>query len=284
MQVPVHVQARIEADVKKYVKMAEVHFGRSYPRIHIRYDVRGTTAGYAEGSNVVRFNPVLLMENLEDYITRTVPHEVAHCIDDANGDNKRPKQSTNDFLRMVNSGKRIRRAKRSVHGPTWKHIMHVFRIDDDSRCHQYDVTNSRVKTKAKFEYKCGTCTKSILVSSVIHNRLQRGREYWCKKCGRGSKLNYVQSLGMRTFQDAEKVRDARQQGWNQAMQKLGATTFPTKTATPIPQPEIVSQMDRARECYNTYRGVSRKEMIDIFVQRLGMKATTASTYYNSLKD
>lgn len=276
MIVPANIRTRIEADVKKYVAMAEKHFRRTYPAIRIQYDVRGTVAGYAEGSTLVRFNPVLLMENLEDYLARTVPHEVAHCIDSANGDNSRP------AWHMRNG----RRLKRSIHGPTWQRIMQVLGVDDITRCHSYDTTNARTKTKRKFEYKCTSCTKSLFVSSVLHNRILQGREYWCRKCGRGhGKLQYVQNLGQRTYEDARKVSEARQQGMNQAMQKLGAAVYPQQVAPPpAAPPQAQSMMDRARECYKTYRGVSRQEMIDIFVRRLGMKATTASTYYNSLKD
>lgn len=257
MNVPYQIQSRIHAEVDRYVCMANKHFNRVYTVPTIRYDVRGTTAGYASGATLVRFNPILLMENLETFIARTVPHEVAHCIDAANGDNHR--KSWDVFS--------LRRGKRSIHGPSWQHIMKVFGVDDSTRCHSYDVSNARVKTKSKFEYKCACCNKSYFVSSVLHNKMRMGQERWCRVGGRTrGQLRYIGGLGKVDYTEARKI----------AASRARSEIVPVSSFKPQSSAEI------AKAIWTQNGMCSRATFISIAKSR-GLKEATASTYYANLK-
>ena len=60
---------------------AECRLNRAFSRPHINFKQRGKAAGSARlQTNELRFNPVLLQENQQHFITHTVPHEVAHLL------------------------------------------------------------------------------------------------------------------------------------------------------------------------------------------------------------
>lgn len=274
MYVPPAVKERVAKKVNECVNKSNLHFGRTYPVPPIHYDVRGTTGGYHQDGEV-HYNPTLLMENVDQYLERTVPHEVAHHIDTLNGDNARPQ---NDVYRMLNAamtGRRSRRAKRSIHGPSWQHICRIMGMTDIKRCHQYDVTNAQVKVKNKFEYKCGGCSQAIFMSSVRHNKFRKGRStYWCSKCGRDrGTLTLVRNLGQKTHGELLAMRNAR----------VAASAQPNPVAPGAPTVAPgTSNMDRARKMYGMYshlgRGVTIRKMVEC-----GIKDTTASTYYQNFR-
>ena len=60
------------------------HFGLKAPQAEIRFDLRGRGAGQvrrqAVGVWLVRYNPALLGRHGEEFLARTVPHEVAHIM------------------------------------------------------------------------------------------------------------------------------------------------------------------------------------------------------------
>ncbi len=166
MKIPLHIEQRIFEIVHECVKKASAHFNKGYVVPEIRFDVRGRRGGYAQRDRLINFNPILLMENQEEYFNQVVPHEVAHCIDYANG------------------------RGRSIHGPSWKAIMRLFGCEPD-RCHNMDTSNAAIYTRAKFEYKCTGCDRLYLVSSVRHGRQQQYNItnpgvsfYHCMTCGR----------------------------------------------------------------------------------------------------
>lgn len=140
---------------------AAEHYGISPPQVEIRFDLRGQSAGMAShgaaSGLVIRYNPLLLRENGEDFLRRTVPHEVAHLI-----------------TRLV-FGLRCR-----PHGEEWREVMAFFGADP-SRCHNYDTSRARTRTLTQYPYACG-CRDHAL-SSIRHNRARRGQRYLCRSCG-----------------------------------------------------------------------------------------------------
>lgn len=270
MYVPPAVKERVAKKVNECINKSNLHFGRTYSVPPIHYDVRGTTGGYHQDGEV-HYNPTLLMENVEQYLERTVPHEVAHHIDTLNGDNARPDNGY-AYLVLTSSGRRPRRSKRSIHGPSWKHICRIMGMTDIARCHQYDVTNAQVKVKNKFEYNCNGCKKAVFMSSVRHNKFRKGRTtYWCSRCGRQrGTLTLVGNLGQKTHAQLIAIRDAR-------------TAQPKPVAPVAPGGTIgTNNIDRARKMYGMYshlgRGVTIRKMVEC-----GIKDTTASTYYQNFK-
>lgn len=128
----------------------------------IKFDLRGRTAGQAfYKENRLRFNMVLLKENGDRFINRTVPHECAHLITRAVFGNSRKIKS---------------------HGKEWKYVMHKLGVEDSTRCHSYDTTNSRVSRKKRYPYRCGC--QDYNLTSIRHNRIRKGKVYRCKYCGK----------------------------------------------------------------------------------------------------
>ena len=153
---------RVEEKMLECISKAEESFGRDFPMIPVRYDLKGRCAGQfctRYGSSYLRVNTVLLTENVEHYIAQTIPHEVAHYIN----------RVTSPFA--------------SAHGNEWKNIMTRIMGVRADRCHSYDTSNARQgsKTTKRFTYKCGCKTHEL--STVRHNRIvRRGTVYTCKKC------------------------------------------------------------------------------------------------------
>jgi SprT protein len=143
------------------IRQAERHYAIAIPPVEIRFDLRGTAAGMVlfphRNPPVIRYNPILLQHNQQDFLTQTLPHEVAHLI-----------------ARTLH-GKAIR-----PHGHEWKTIMQFFGADS-LRCHNYATENIPVKKLRRFAYACG-CQQHQL-TTIRHNRIKKGLTYRCRQCG-----------------------------------------------------------------------------------------------------
>lgn len=122
--------------------------------IQIWFDLKGTAAGKAcYGKNAIRYNTALAYANLDTFMARTVPHEVAHFIAYYLGDRG--------------------------HGRTWKRVMVMLGVRDISRCHSYDTSEVR-KDKGYIQYHC-SC-RDHLISPTLHRKIRWGQKRWCRKC------------------------------------------------------------------------------------------------------
>jgi SprT protein len=151
---------RTEACTRKLLNRAERHFERPMPQAIIRFDLRGRSAGmvrFAAGCTPeIRYNPQLLAENEEQFLARTVPHEVAHLV-----------------VREL-FGAAVR-----PHGGEWKAVMGFFGADP-SRCHDFDVSRSQVRRLPRFLYRCGCRCHEL--TSIRHRRIRNGQSYLCRAC------------------------------------------------------------------------------------------------------
>ncbi len=143
-----------------YLQQAERFHRRRFELSEIRFDVRGKTAGYfrqlSDGLGLINYNNALLQANGDTFISRTVPHEVAHLVaHQLHGSGIRP------------------------HGKEWKAIMQLFNADA-SRCHEYDVSELHTRQYKRFKYHCDCQTHYL--TSIRHNRVLSGQGYLCKKC------------------------------------------------------------------------------------------------------
>ncbi len=144
------------------LKQAAAHYRVPTPRAEICFDLRGKSAGQAcystHGRPVIRYNSQLLAENGERFLSRTLPHEVAHIIAHrVFGPNIRP------------------------HGAEWQAIMQLFGADS-SRCHDYDTRRAGTRRLTRYAYHCG-CREHTL-TSIRHNRILAGQVYYCRACGK----------------------------------------------------------------------------------------------------
>ena len=153
---------RVEEAVVDYICQAEARYGITIPCLPIGYRNMGRVAGQhvwrksllGADRHSLAFNSVLLAENEEDFMARTVPHEVAHYV-----------------ASMVWG--RVR-----SHGAEWQRVMRGFGLNP-SRCHSYDTSASRKKVW-RHVYSCDC--REHRVSTVMHNKILRGSDRRCRAC------------------------------------------------------------------------------------------------------
>jgi SprT protein len=167
---------QVELAVEKYINMANKHFDVRLAMPEINFSLGGaTTAGQAWGGGwLVKFHMGYLRENKDDYIKRTVPHEVAHLV--------AFKIWTIFGGRLTSSGIKWDSNKKwqkiKPHGKEWKYVMEeVFGLPS-SRCHSYKKPVGYIANV--FEYACNC--KTYELSIIRHRRALKGSGYRCNKC------------------------------------------------------------------------------------------------------
>jgi SprT protein len=99
----------------------------------------------------------LLEKHGEDFISRIVPHEVAHIV---------------AHYVFPNANR--------PHGREWKSVMRFFEADD-TVTHEFDSKPAR-KIR-RFAYGC-RCSEGHYLTKRAHDSVRRGRvEYSCRECG-----------------------------------------------------------------------------------------------------
>jgi DNA-directed RNA polymerase subunit RPC12/RpoP len=138
--------------------------------------------------------------------------------------------------------------------------MHVLGADA-SRCHQYDVSNAKVKRTNTYAYVCSRCSKEFDLGPKRHAKAQRGVKYWHPNCG---SANYP--LVPAT-----------------AQKQPVATVHVRPQTTPV-QPAAGSKFDQCLKIYNTNKDrLFKQDMIDLFINNVGCTPAGASTYYYKCK-
>lgn len=154
------LQREVESLTRQLLTAAGAHFKRDTGKVTVKFDLTGKAAGMAifplRSAPIIRYNALLLTENRDDFLKRTVPHEVAHIV----------------ARRLF--GKKIR-----PHGPEWRQVMQLFGAEA-SRCHNYDVSRSSRRTLKRYPYRCDCRTHQL--SSIRHNRVLQGQSYHCRSC------------------------------------------------------------------------------------------------------
>lgn len=264
VRVPSEVKARVEAKLRECIAIAEDRFGIVFKYPTVLYTKRGRVAGTANYIKwEVNFNSVLLMENLEDFIARTVPHEMAHLVD-----YQMHPENFEVGLTYDRRG-RLRREKRDAHGRTWKNIMVMFGADP-SRCHSYDTSNSKVhkRTAAKHLYVCKTCQAEMKLGPQRHRKMTMGMtRYWNRGCGRHAGYEYMGLEGQPRLAVAASAPKAK----------------PSPAKKNVSTPKVGTKAERAMEIFTNNPNIGRKMMIGMFMDHLDMTKAGASTYYANCK-
>lgn len=127
----------------------------AYPIPETRFDIRGKTAGMALLQRwELRFNPILLSENVDAFIQNVVPHEISHLIVYAQCGRVRP------------------------HGEQWQKIMQDLFNVTPKTTHSFDVSSVQGRS---FSYQCQCNTHHLSVRR--HNKMQRQEvQYICRRC------------------------------------------------------------------------------------------------------
>lgn len=259
--VSAQMKAKVDARVLECVNIAKQWCAKNFIDAHdrikvptLRYDINSARlGGYAIGGHTVRLNPVFLNAHTDEYIKDTVGHEMAHI-----------------FVRQIyGNGPKS-------HGYEWKRMMSTLGLVA-SRCHDMEVPEGvKVgKPKMKYNYTCSVCRDNIVVGPKHHAGLQKGRSLFHAQCGRGSKLVYVGDIGRLNYGEA---KVAAQTGKYPAP-TIKVPKVPTATDK---QPKTGTKMWECKQLMARHSNYSRKQMIDMFITRVGCTKAGASTYYATL--
>jgi SprT protein len=159
----------IEA-IENYVTLGNKLFATQMRMPNADFSLRGRVGGiYSSKTHSIGVNMVLLAENTQDYLSQTIPHEVAHAFQ-------------RHIYGSVYYGKRV-----MPHGNEWKRIMIKFG-KDPKRCHSYDTQNAQVRRVSRdYEYVCNCGTHNV--TALLHKRMQiENKKYRCRKCN--TRLSY----------------------------------------------------------------------------------------------
>ena len=264
-RVPQEIKDRVDTEINRCITVAEEAFSRTFTFPTIKYELRGRTAGWAQDrTNTININSILLMENLDTFIDGrtgrgTVTHEFAHLV---------------DGIIYPETRNRGWRQKRSIHGPTWKRIMRLFGATP-SRCHSYDITNSKVRTKATHVYTCNSCGKQMTLGPKRHRKQQVGSfcssqtVYWMRGCTHAKRTGYTY-LGLE----------------GKPTPKPTLTYAASNEAAPTPEkkaPKKGSKLAHAVFILNQNPELSRTKLITMIKIACDMSQAGASTYYYQAK-
>lgn len=157
------LQRQVETAVRQAEKRARHFYRLDLPDASIDFSLRGRCAGQARvdrnGETGLRINLQLLAENLDDFLSNTIPHEVAHLV--------------------VNWQARNKRQRPRPHGPEWQAIMKNCYALPPKRCHSYQTTPARVVPRP-YLYTCNCREHRLTI--IIHNRISRNYQALCKAC------------------------------------------------------------------------------------------------------
>ena len=119
----------VKLRIGRLSKISMLRYGISIDRVEIHFNLReknvaGTGRAIFDGkicSGIIRLNPIFMLENQQDMLEDTVPHEMAHVTTSAAFREERP----------------------PAHGRRWKEVVTHFGLDPKkTRCHNYDTKNT----------------------------------------------------------------------------------------------------------------------------------------------
>ena len=155
------LQQQCELRAIQCYRVASEHYRRSFKHIPISYSNRMTkSAGKFKWngfSGAITLSNVLLELNKEEFIARTVGHELAH------------------YFTMCVYGRDV-----SAHGSEWKSVMKVLG-QEASRCHSMKVNPS-----VKFTYLVDG--EEVKMGKIQHSRCQRGTATYRTRKGKNDIL------------------------------------------------------------------------------------------------
>lgn len=130
------------------------------PVIPVSFDIRGPAGHAIYRPPSVSFNLPMLFQEKQDFIDRTVPHEVAHCL---------------AYLKFGDLGR--------GHGDIWRYVLQTIGGTDLTRCHQFDTSHYSAgrKRQRRWPANCD-CGAVRSVSTTIRNKMLRGQRRFCNTC------------------------------------------------------------------------------------------------------
>lgn len=138
---------------------AELHYARRFELPELRFDLHGLTAGLAYPKrHLIRLNLSLLRAHFEDFVSDTIPHEIAHLLNGTiNGLGAKP------------------------HGSEWREIMADMGLKP-LVCHTYAASRVRGRIRKIFYYACACAGHKHTFTAIRHKRAAAGVKYRCATC------------------------------------------------------------------------------------------------------
>lgn len=152
----VEIHQLIIKRVAQCLLIAENSLQRQFPVPTILFNQRGKIAGAARLQiNQLRFNPILLSDNLDAFLHEVVPHEVCHLL----------------VYQMF--------GKVRPHGKEWQTLMYnLFQLEGKTY-HKMDISKVQGAT---FTYRC--ICGPVDLSLRRHNKVIKEKvHYHCRRCG-----------------------------------------------------------------------------------------------------
>jgi len=251
MLVTAEVKQQVLAKLTSSLATANSHYNIDIKMPTIVYKKRGTTAGTAcYVTHTIDLNPALLMSNIEAFMKRTVPHELAHLI---------------TGIVYPHTNQRSWGGKRSPHGSEWKSVMNVLGADP-SRCHDYDTSAVKKRTSS-YEYICEGCGESMMMGIKRHNKHQAalvyGRNHYSHNGCKKAKLT-----------------------WKPQYPSVLAAEKPVEVIKPVTTKKSTSGTKKERAVVifvNKGGAANRADIIAEYMSTLEMTKAGASTYYANIK-
>lgn len=254
MNVSADLIKQVNEKVQQTVQKIEQIYGTKFHKaVDVRYDINSARLGGQAliGSFEIRLNPAYLNKYKEEYINRTVVHEVVHL-------------GIEQVYRKDQGHWKV-----DAHGPEWKNMM-VRLGADPSRCHSYEPDEGQGRPKTKYAYVCARCNKPIPVGPKVHSKLQKGANYRTTCCQ--AILIHKGTIG------AVPNEIARQKIAANDLQPTNAITQPT-----LKKPDPNSKLGKCYILYRTYitNNPNRKQWITMFMNLANCTEAGASTYLST---
>lgn len=151
------VDARVRECFNKFLP------GYNFSCLIIYRNDMANVAGYAvTSSRHIELNETLLAENFDDFLIRTIPHEVAHLL-------------VNQFYPNA----------KQAHGKEFRQVCKELGYPDAGKTyHEYDVSSVvKKKNTTLYVYECIHGCRLYQLSKLIHKRIQeKGQKRGCGEC------------------------------------------------------------------------------------------------------
>lgn len=151
------IRSKVGQRVNSLITKTEELYGITIPTPKMRFTLRGEAAGMADCTKEIgalNFNPILLVENEEEFIEHTVGHEFAHVVT-----------------------VRLHGTDIFKHGREWQRVMKNFGLPPKIS-HDYDTSNVILLPRT---WKCDCAQHQV--TQYMHNQLLKGAMYLCNNCG-----------------------------------------------------------------------------------------------------
>lgn len=166
----VETEERIAAAVESFLDVAyfkEVSIPGNYSIRTVKVlrttagDVRSRDDSSGDRHYRIRFNWFIARDQIEEFIARTVPHELAHMLAEHRyGFDVQP------------------------HGKEWDDMCVVLTGSTQARQHEYNVPDFARRRQRRFDYRCACTDNQYWLSTTMHNRLQNpSNTQHCRNCG-----------------------------------------------------------------------------------------------------